>query len=553
MTISNGSLLAVLQDPTKEGFEFVSWYTDEELSNEFNFSNTIETDLILYAKWIEGSNELTFDLPNNSEIELFVYGGSGTYYQDLGKLDISDIDLYSRVDAAYYAVAKEFNLLYPDVVINMMSSVSHPSASNYELLPVMNEHKNMFGRHPSLYITNNTVESVTAGIVADLSVFSGDPKYQSINQNLMSMLNYNGVQAAIPYGVVAKGVYINKGLITEKGFTVPNVNWTLDEFTALVSNSVQGEYYGTTLTPYDFLITGTSSISKELYSNNSNQISYTNDEVENIASNFLYWTNNSIYGTNMDQDLLMDMGHTSFRFFAKGYAFTNHTDSWALEFCGDPSASDYLKCEITDWDYYPRPSTDYVGNTIGIDLEPLVVYNQCLNDGDLACSDEEMKEIYLNYLFAMFIAQDTTALQARIDQTYNTATSNGNSSNGLMLPITTGDLFNEQMDIWYMAREHQAFEDEIEFPGFHEVINLYESGTFWDIPVAAYPLIYQSNGQSKILFTDIFESWNHQDTNSETYSNTGMINMAIKETETNQRLEEMYNALESALATYYGK
>lgn len=38
-------------DPTKQGYSFVSWFEDEELSKEFDFSQSIQNNVTVYAKW----------------------------------------------------------------------------------------------------------------------------------------------------------------------------------------------------------------------------------------------------------------------------------------------------------------------------------------------------------------------------------------------------------------------------------------------------------------------------------------------------------------------
>lgn len=37
--------------PTKPGYDFVGWYTNEETNNEFEFGNILSNNLTLYAKW----------------------------------------------------------------------------------------------------------------------------------------------------------------------------------------------------------------------------------------------------------------------------------------------------------------------------------------------------------------------------------------------------------------------------------------------------------------------------------------------------------------------
>jgi len=50
------------QDPEKDGYTFVGWYTDSQLTNEFDFETALETNqtLILFAKWAKESYTVSF-------------------------------------------------------------------------------------------------------------------------------------------------------------------------------------------------------------------------------------------------------------------------------------------------------------------------------------------------------------------------------------------------------------------------------------------------------------------------------------------------------------
>ena len=39
--------------PTKEGFQFVGWYLEPTFETEYDFTTIVETDMTLYAKWVE--------------------------------------------------------------------------------------------------------------------------------------------------------------------------------------------------------------------------------------------------------------------------------------------------------------------------------------------------------------------------------------------------------------------------------------------------------------------------------------------------------------------
>ena len=45
-------------DPIKDGYTFGGWFSDEALTNSFDFTTSINGNLVLYAKWNEGSSDI---------------------------------------------------------------------------------------------------------------------------------------------------------------------------------------------------------------------------------------------------------------------------------------------------------------------------------------------------------------------------------------------------------------------------------------------------------------------------------------------------------------
>ncbi|MDR2712586.1 MAG: InlB B-repeat-containing protein, partial [Clostridiales bacterium] len=50
-TVVSGSKVAKPADPTKEGYSFVAWYTNVDLTAEYNFDSPVFNNFTLYAKW----------------------------------------------------------------------------------------------------------------------------------------------------------------------------------------------------------------------------------------------------------------------------------------------------------------------------------------------------------------------------------------------------------------------------------------------------------------------------------------------------------------------
>jgi uncharacterized repeat protein (TIGR02543 family) len=50
-TVEHGQNVARPEDPERSGYDFKGWFADKELTQEYDFANAVEEDLVLYAKW----------------------------------------------------------------------------------------------------------------------------------------------------------------------------------------------------------------------------------------------------------------------------------------------------------------------------------------------------------------------------------------------------------------------------------------------------------------------------------------------------------------------
>ena len=55
------------------------------------------------------------DFNMSASLDVMVWSGDGNYYTDLGHMEIAPADMTGQNVAAIYAVAKEFNKIFPNV------------------------------------------------------------------------------------------------------------------------------------------------------------------------------------------------------------------------------------------------------------------------------------------------------------------------------------------------------------------------------------------------------------------------------------------------------
>lgn len=86
--------LADKEAPEREGYEFVGWCTNKDLTNFYDFANPVKTNTVLYAKWDIDYKELLEKANSkavSASVKIVVPGffgssqGSGVIYKNVGK------------------------------------------------------------------------------------------------------------------------------------------------------------------------------------------------------------------------------------------------------------------------------------------------------------------------------------------------------------------------------------------------------------------------------------------------------------------------------------
>lgn len=515
-------------------------------------------------------------------IDIVLWSGSGTTYYDLGHQDYTRDQLPAQNDAAAYAVAKAFNEIYPNITINGYFKSSGPD--NWS--QVLETYADDEGRFPAVWAAMDLSGSVAKGIIADMSRFEDDPLYQALNPSVMQMMNYYGFQAGLPQYILPWGVYVNKSLADAKGIEVPNYDWDIDEYTEFVSHySTDSEnlYFGAMDTPLSFIDTGTTTIRQSMaeYSGGTTFLNLNSAEVRDLLSYIHEWVYGSFWG-NYDMETAAGLAETGpvhslysnalswdYHLFRQGSLLTFDGQPWMMGDCAETNTNWWAVCNIQDWDIYPRPATDYQDNTFGMVLDPMAIYNYCLDDGDLACTPEEELKIQIAYTFAIFWTADSRSFQARAQQEFidvpSSVASGVNVYSSALndsMPVVTGQMFQDQMDYWYTPQKHIRFgavdeDDEYLMPGFQYILELYEAGQFWDVSDKAFPWTYSFEGTSQTILYEWYNYWNADVNGGKAkydtdFTSTIQALLPTWNTAANQRLNAAFDKIKLGLQIYYG-
>lgn len=520
--------------------------------------------------------------PNvTGRIDLLLWSGTGTYWADLGNQDLvgfcpaegeegyvegCEADLLGQNDAAAYAVAKKFNEMYPNVTINVLALAGGPNDGGRIWAQELENYRATYGAHPSVWASTDLPGDVAKGIVADLSQFENDPVYRTMNPSILNMMNYYGFQAGLPQYILPWGIFVNKELALYNNITVPGPDWTLDEYTTFIANSEPNVYYGSMDTPIRILETATNDISKSLFEYDGSQdhfVDLDSDEVRDLIPYISQWNEHSVWGNwgeglEITQEFMDANWWWSYAYFMFGTLLTLEGDPWMMGDCAHPSEDWWGTCKSDDWDIYPRPANPdaNIDNTVGIVLDPMAVYNFCIEDGNLACSEDELTQTQLSYTFASFWIASNESFQARADQMF-TDGENASSALNDSFPVVRGDLFDEQMQIWYTPLKHQRFSDPSVMPGFHEVIRIYEAGQFWDVSDKSYPFFHSVEGSRRENLYEWKNYWNVEVTNGvpkadPAFTDTMIASLYQWNIDSNERFAESFAELQDGLKTYYG-
>ena len=449
------------------------------------------------------------------EITVMAWSGDDTWRTDIGNQVWGPGDLGAAMNvAALYAVAREFNQLFPNITINLWSQTGSP---NRDGIPWFQHRENFAMEHghmPDVFLVSNLVDEIERGMVADLSIFADDPRMQAFNPSILEMMTYGGRLFGLPQYVIPVGVWVNRDLANQHNIDVPPINWTWDQYLAFVSNSEHEVFYGSLSPPWNIMNTGTPDIHMQLSTRGPNDPFVNIDteanrafvrDVERIVPHAMWNQRNA----GQISDEFMDAhGSSGWRFFRQGTSLTLNVSAYMISGAALPGGANEV--ESPDWDIFPRPSTAYVPNHVGITLDPLALRNFAPN-GYL--TPEAYLQKLIAWEFASFWLMNNASWEARAEQIFYD--SNGAPMRALnpSFSYATGETFERQMEIWGSVPARARFLDANLMPGWQEVMNLFEQGVFWEVASQTFPWTFEFEGGNRAI---AHEWWNRH-----TYAVTG--------------------------------
>ena len=424
---------------------------------------------------VEGQVTLSFWGAGPLEELIFVHDVGNT------TLELEERALMTRHTASVMAAARLFNVYFPNVAINVQSG-SHPWMA-IDTHNFYHEH----GFRIDTWMSDNLEMEIRHGVIMDLSLFSDDPVLDFINPTILRMFTHLDRLWALPLLTVPLGVFVNYSLADSMGIDVPPIDWTMEEFVSFVAHSERDVFYGTHRIPWRIMDTMTQDFHYQILFRQPGEpfvrmdtpaIRAVNAMVPQIVN---HTVSANIEAGNISAPFLaqFDIGEPAYvgwSMFARGALLALYNWYDAMSFAGVDGHIN--RVQVPEWDYFPRPSTQWVGNQVGTRIDVMPIRNVTMDDGDPQLNWDEYNQLRLIWEFLRFFTIDLRSWQARSDMLWGPLQQSAKTES---FPYTVGQLYYDMLDIHFQASERRMFADARQFPAYHYVMQLWEEGAVWGL------------------------------------------------------------------------
>ncbi len=468
------------------------------------------------------------------DVFMYIYGQTGTW-RDAGSDRYVASDIIDGSQALFFAAAREFKKIYPNININVISGNGTGYVPSYtDNFQSYIESHNQRPPH-IIHHVSDVPYQLENGLIADFSKYTDNfPLYDYVSDDLLKYFNYGGFQAAVPYGVYPCGIYVNTHLIENiymEEMPEPTAEeWTLDALDQIISNGVTGQNGGRAgaVRLYGDL---NNFISPSIYRNYIDGKEVDLDTPETIKllemesnwakNNTMFVPTSSVTDTKHPNNTEWDSWEVT-EMFTTDFVKVQLDSPYSI---GGVSQKAVLAGTEDHFDYYPYPAIDSDGElTLGAMFGALTIGNQCPLDatGKENCTEKQRQAEEAAAYFATFMVSDPRSIKAasEIEWTRGTETSSevvkgaikglpvlsklDENGQTYTLPSSAEGVTDEyETQLQYFFDNYPTFTDEK--PGFAKVLEMYSEGDYivcsgtyypWNIPTAT------GGTQS------VFEEWN---------------------------------------------
>ncbi|MCL2603877.1 MAG: hypothetical protein FWD90_05300 [Defluviitaleaceae bacterium] len=434
------------------------------------------------------------------EVTVFMWSGSGAFLRDVGRVHIAPEDIMGQNEGAIIATAREFNKLYPNIVVNVYARADGPNDNDISWDQYRLNFEMEFGHYPDVFAVYDLMSDIERGLVADLTIFADDPVYRAFNPAIMEMMNIGGRQFAVPQYLVPWGVFVNRSLANAQNLDMPTPQWTIEEYFRFIGNHSPNEWYGADSPPWLFADSGTRDFHYLLLNREANDphVRLNSQATRDLLAMMPRAVASTVwpqFGLGNVADEFMDWWWGP-RWFQTGRLLAHVGDPWFMGDFANPNPDHWFHVGF-DWDIYPRPSTANMGVHVGMVLDPMAIRNYAMDDGNPNLSPEEYNRLAIAWEFVKFMNGDTRAWRARSQQMFNDGGTMASAMND-SFPYVTGAAFFEQMEYWYQGGRDR-FRDPAVMPGFHYTLEVWNRGDIILNPDKVVPWYYEFEGARRAI------------------------------------------------------
>ena len=505
--------------------------------HDFDFS---DVQLYLDVGW----TGLPLDFEAELTIGLWSAVNTTAFYRDIGRNFIDPAEIREVRAAGAIAAAQAFNYFFPNVAIN----VNIEASGSNRFQNRVNFHT-MHGIHEDIFVTAELPEEIMRGNIADLSIFADDPVFDIINPRFTAIGTLHDRLWATPFLASPHGVFVNRSLAENQNLDPPPINWNLREFEQFVSHSRTDEFAGIDSTPFEIMNTINQDFHYSLAFRSSDDVFVRMDtQAMRDSHRGIQGMERHALAPGVGRGQFTSAwvgGRNNWRMFAEGNLLTFHPSPHMISNAASPTHENRVQAQ--DWDYFPRPSSDWVGNHVGTNIMLLCIRNFA-GDTDGVLTQESYDRLRLSWEFLRFFTMDIRSWTAKANFTFGP---DNHNALDFSLPFVTGQLYWDMLDLHLQAYQRRALANSTRFPAYHFVLQLWEQGQHWGFGGNAFPMM--AGGRA------ITHEWNTRGTAASVGANVAdpnwldqlFVHLPVWDVDFNERWDARFGELYDAIMRWH--